>query len=783
VVAGGGGGGRAYEVSRAEAISGEFNSQAIANTMWAFATFGMKPGERLMGQLERRAEAISGQFNSQNIANTMWAFATIGIKPGERLMGQLERRAEAISGQFNSQDVANTMWAFATIGMKPGERLMGQLERRAEAISGEFNSQNIANTMWSYCTMTMEMPTPILVALQRRTQEIFHTFTAVEATVVIWALSYAQIDAPMALAQKAAAAADMLSLLQMAESIRCHPAMHCDQHNILSAELHKKLIGPIALTLDEAVRFMSCLFESAQDQAVVDFVLEKVEKEYTDAIIDPVWVTKARCRRSCPCDTWQKWKPLYLATRAFRLTLRTGSWHEGIDGNRMSAAAEIFAIARPTTRAELMASARADTPGSQVMSTADVHRELNYFLHDIAPAIEKIHREARFLPQTRQNEYLITRKYLRSQPTRSVNTGRQSDNASGETHDAQHAGQQQVQLTAACESGSMEMAQSPQDHAEHDGLSGAEELRPLAELVKARKESRVNVTDKTLAKVPLDRAGVHKHAQPAAKTPLERSHKGRAKKEKHVAGTEIQAKEIGQVSLTANAGKISTWAAREKTREARETAVLSAELEAVVAAARRKDQERKERGADKQNQAVDDKGPAAKSTGDGGRRKDSDKLCGRGEDVPPTEHISACEKRDANPKPKKAATALCGLKGVQKQSHTGRAKKEPHLADLSIHAKKIGQVSLPENAGKMSTWAAREKAREARETALLSAQLEAVLTAARRKDQERHQRTAGEQNPEAGNTADAMRRRDRTATKYRGVGFADDTQSQRQIGN
>jgi ribosomal protein L14E/L6E/L27E len=704
------------------------------------------------------------------------------VKPGERMMGRLERRAEAISVDFNSQNIANTLWAFATMQVKPGERMMGQLERRAEAISGEFDSQNIANTMWAYCVMTMEMPMPIRVALQRRTQEILHTFTPVRATIVIWALSYSQIDAPMALAQKAAAAADVFSLFQMAESIRCHPAMHCDQHNMLSAALRKQLIGPTSLTLDEAVRIMSCLFESAQDQAVVDSLLDGVEKAYTDAIIAPVWVAKARCRRTGPCDTWQKWKPLYLATRAFRLTLSTGSWHKGIDGNHMSAAAEIFDIARPKTRAELMASARADTPGSQVMSTADVHRELNHFLHGIAPAIEKIHREARFLPQTRQNEYLITSKYLKSQPLRSVNAGRQSDNACGETHDAKHAQQQQVQLTAACDSGSMKMAQSPQGHEEHDGLTGAEQLRPLAELVQARKERRVNVTDKTQVKVPLDLAGVHKHAQPAAKTLQKRSHKGRAKKEKHVAGPEIQAKKIRQVSLTADAGKISRWAARETAREAREKAAYLAELEDVVAGARRKELERKERGTDKQNQAVHQKGPAAKSTGDGRCRKDTD-LCGNGADVPPTEHISECEKRDANTELKKGATALRGLKGVQKRSHKGRAKKEKHVAGPEIQAKKIRQVSLTANAGKISRWAARETARQAREKAAYLAELEAVVAGARRKELERNQRTAGEQNPEAGNTAAALRRRDRTATKYRGVGFADDTQSQRQIGN
>jgi hypothetical protein len=57
----------------------------------------------MMGQLDRRAEATSGEFSSQEVANTLWAFATMGTKPGERMMGQLDRRVEAISGEFSSQ--------------------------------------------------------------------------------------------------------------------------------------------------------------------------------------------------------------------------------------------------------------------------------------------------------------------------------------------------------------------------------------------------------------------------------------------------------------------------------------------------------------------------------------------------------------------------------------------------------------------------------------------------------------------------------------------------------
>jgi hypothetical protein len=77
----------------------------------------------------------------------------MGTRPGERMMGQLERRAEAISGEFlklsfKSQEVANTLGAYARMRTRPGERMMGQLELRTELISEEFNPQRLH---WGAC--------------------------------------------------------------------------------------------------------------------------------------------------------------------------------------------------------------------------------------------------------------------------------------------------------------------------------------------------------------------------------------------------------------------------------------------------------------------------------------------------------------------------------------------------------------------------------------------------------------------------------------------------------
>jgi hypothetical protein len=75
----------------------------------------------LLLELERAAEAISGEFNTQEVANMLWAYATMEEKLGEVLMGQLEWRAEEISEEFNSQAIANMLWAFATIVVRWGQ--------------------------------------------------------------------------------------------------------------------------------------------------------------------------------------------------------------------------------------------------------------------------------------------------------------------------------------------------------------------------------------------------------------------------------------------------------------------------------------------------------------------------------------------------------------------------------------------------------------------------------------------------------------------------------------
>ncbi len=64
----------------------DFGSQGIANTLHIMVKQRYKGTGPLLMTKERR-EVISGEFNSQTVVNTLWAFTTMGTKPGERMMG------------------------------------------------------------------------------------------------------------------------------------------------------------------------------------------------------------------------------------------------------------------------------------------------------------------------------------------------------------------------------------------------------------------------------------------------------------------------------------------------------------------------------------------------------------------------------------------------------------------------------------------------------------------------------------------------------------------------
>jgi hypothetical protein len=77
----------------------------VANTLWAYATMGRRPGERALGALEARVEEVARESSSQELSIILWAYATMGRIPGEWALGAMQARAIDIGAeQFSTQD-------------------------------------------------------------------------------------------------------------------------------------------------------------------------------------------------------------------------------------------------------------------------------------------------------------------------------------------------------------------------------------------------------------------------------------------------------------------------------------------------------------------------------------------------------------------------------------------------------------------------------------------------------------------------------------------------------
>ena len=104
----------------------DFGPQAIGNTLHIMAKKRYRPANAaLLPALEGRLRAVAGESKPQAIANTLWAYATLGKRPGAGVVGALEGRLRAVAGESNPQAIANTLWAYARLG-RSEERRVGK---------------------------------------------------------------------------------------------------------------------------------------------------------------------------------------------------------------------------------------------------------------------------------------------------------------------------------------------------------------------------------------------------------------------------------------------------------------------------------------------------------------------------------------------------------------------------------------------------------------------------------------------------------------------------------
>ena len=155
---------------------GDFNHVNVATALHRLArlTKGKPPPatdlRETIQALSRQARNRMPAFNSQAVANTLWAFAKMGVEPERELVGALAGRARATAETFNSQAVANTLWAFAKMGVEPERELVGALAERAYATVGEFVPVGVSMLLWALLRLRSSVSSKLLSSFSELAQ-------------------------------------------------------------------------------------------------------------------------------------------------------------------------------------------------------------------------------------------------------------------------------------------------------------------------------------------------------------------------------------------------------------------------------------------------------------------------------------------------------------------------------------------------------------------------------------------------------------------------------------
>lgn len=105
----------------------QFTSQALANTIWAFASLRWYPA-RLLPSITKAIGHIVSAMTAQELANSLWAYARFAYHPGRVLSSYLSV-IEGRLDEFEGQACTNSLWALAVLKATHSNAFIGLLDR------------------------------------------------------------------------------------------------------------------------------------------------------------------------------------------------------------------------------------------------------------------------------------------------------------------------------------------------------------------------------------------------------------------------------------------------------------------------------------------------------------------------------------------------------------------------------------------------------------------------------------------------------------------------------
>ena len=187
-------------------LAAEGNAQNLSNAAWAYATMvgrggaegvsGAAPSpstKKLFGAVSKQSARLAAEGDTQHLANTVWAFATAGVASPE-LFEAVARQSRRLAEDGNAQDLAITAWAFATAGVDAPE-LFAAFASQGERLARGGTTQALSMTVWAYATLGLSAP-HLFDAVERQSERLASEGTPQELANTVWAFATVGVDAP-----------------------------------------------------------------------------------------------------------------------------------------------------------------------------------------------------------------------------------------------------------------------------------------------------------------------------------------------------------------------------------------------------------------------------------------------------------------------------------------------------------------------------------------------------------------------------------------------------------
>jgi hypothetical protein len=126
----------------------------VANILHAEGKLKVDSHHDVMRRLFDEAIRMSGGYNAQDAANSIWAVATMGVDD-PRIVNGLAKACVNHVRDFNEQDAANSLWAIATLGVADPHVISSLSDACVDKVRN-FNPQETSNALWSAAVLNIK---------------------------------------------------------------------------------------------------------------------------------------------------------------------------------------------------------------------------------------------------------------------------------------------------------------------------------------------------------------------------------------------------------------------------------------------------------------------------------------------------------------------------------------------------------------------------------------------------------------------------------------------------